>query len=422
MIDRLAMPSAGTASVDDPHRRTWIFANAAAWAGLIFFSLYYLTAFRFDVLFAEKARQVDFMIWRFVPSFIFDHARYPAAVTGDWIHTVFPYLPSAAAMMLPLSWPAETPAFAIWLVIQLLAFALVLWTGLRLSGAMKLRARWLIAIAAVLLSENSLSWDFRNHNTNLIYLALVLLGLQAGRTWLAACLLALSINLKLYSGLVPLVLTWRREYRLAVATCAAAVLIAVLLPAIVYGPAAYPQLIADWFAQIRYTAAVHSGGTAALIRSIATLIGADPAAGIVSLTLRATQAAWLILVVWYYLVTHRSQPSEPAAYRQARLADICIALIAPLPLSTWFIPYHAVVMLPAYMILLTVAVADGSPKRLRAIAISACAACQGVHFAVRDWDYRGLVFLVSFVFLLLALAAVRCMSDSGSAETKLHSA
>lgn len=387
-------------------------ANAAAWAGLIFFSLYYLTAFRFDVLFSEQAREVDFFLWRFIPRYIFDHARYPAMVTGDWIHTLFPYLPSAAAMMLPLSWPAETPAFVIWLTVQLLAFAIVVWAGLRLSGAMKLRGRWLIAIAAVLLSENSLSWDFRNHNTNLVYLALVLLGVQAGRTWLATCLLALSINWKLYSGFVPLVLAWRREYRLAAATCVAAILIATLLPVVVFGPAAYRQLVMDWIAQIRYTAAVHSGGTASLIRSIATLVGADRGAGIVSLALGATQAAWLVLVLWYYRVTRRSEPSELGAYHQARLADICIALMAPLPLSTWFLPYHAVVMLPAYLILLTVSVAKETPKELRAIAIGACAACQVVRFAVHDWNYRGLVFLISFVFLLLALAAVRRMSGS----------
>jgi hypothetical protein len=413
MIDRQAAPAAGLASVDDPHRQAWIVANAAAWAGLIFFALYYLTAFRFDLLFAEQARQVDFFLWRFIPNYIFDHARYPASATGDWTHALFPYLPSAAAMMLPLSWPAEAPAFALWMAIQLLAFATVLLSGLRLSGAMTLRARWLIGIAAVLLSENSLSWDFRNHNTNLVYLALVLLGLRAGRTWLAACLLALSINWKLYSGLVPLVLAWRRERRLAAATCVAAVLIAVLLPAAVFGPAAYLPLMADWFAQIHYTATVHSGATASLIRSIATLVGADPSAGIVTLVLRAMQATWLALVAWYYFVTRHSQSSGPAAYQQARLADICVALMAPLPLSTWFIPYHAVVMLPAYMILLTVAIADGSPKRLRAIAVGAVATCQVARFTVHDWNYRGLVFLISFVFLLLALAAVRRMSKDG---------
>ena len=62
---------------------------------------------------------------------------------------------------------------------------------------MRLQARWLIAIAAVLLSENSLGWDFRNHNTNIVYLALVMVGIQTRRTWLGALLLALSINLKI---------------------------------------------------------------------------------------------------------------------------------------------------------------------------------------------------------------------------------
>jgi hypothetical protein len=408
MTEQRATSAPGRGSSAFPRRGAWIAANAAAWVGLTFFVLYYLTAFRFDVLFTEQARQVDFFIWRFNPSYIADHLRYPAVVTGDWAHTLFPYLPSAAAMMLPLSAPPEMPAFALWLLIQLGAFVIVVLIGLRLSGAMALRARWLIALAAVLASENSLSWDFRNHNTNLVYLALVLLGLYANRTWLAAALLALSINLKLYSGLVPLALAWRREYRLAAATCIAAVFVAVLLPAAVFGPAAFIQLMADWFAQIEYTAAVHSGTTASLIRSVAALLGADPAAASVTLTLRATQTAWLILVAWYYWVSRHARLSEAGAGQQARLADMCVALMAPLPLSTWFIPYHAVVMLPAYMILLTVAVAEATPQRLRAIAIGSIAICQALRFALRDWDYRGLVFLLSFVALLLALAAVRC--------------
>jgi Glycosyltransferase family 87 len=419
MTEQRATPAAES---QNSNRRAWIAANVAASAGLIFFALYYLTAFRFDALFTEQARQVDFFIWRFIPSYIFENARYPAIVTGDWTHTLFPYLPSAAAMMLPLGWPAETPAFALWLVIQLAAFATVVLGGLRLSGAAMLRARWLIAIAAVLLSENSLSWDLRNHNTNLVYLALVVLGLQASRTWLAAGLLALSINWKLYSGFVPLALAWRREFRLAAATCVACVLIAVVLPLAAFGPSAYLQLMSDWLAQIRYTATVHSGATASLIRSIATLLGADPGTDIVTLALRATQTAWLALVAWYFLSTRNLQPVTPAAFRQARLSDVCVALMAPLPLSTWFLPYHAVVMLPAYMILLTAAIADGSRTPTRAIAAGAIAACQVAHFALPRWDYRGLMFLVSFVFVLLALAAVRRALNDSRPESQLQAA
>jgi hypothetical protein len=65
------------------------------------------------------------------------------------------------------------------------------------------------------------------------------------------------------------------------------------------------------------------------------------------------------------------------------------------------------VMLPAYMLLLTVAISDEWPKWLRITSGGACVACLIVRFAVPDWNYRGAVFLVSFVILLLALSTIR---------------
>jgi hypothetical protein len=385
----------------------WKIADAIGLVGLLFFAIYYLTAFRFDVIFTDPARQVDFTLWRFIPTYILEHHRYPAVVTGDWEHTVFQYLPSAAVMMLPLSIPSQPTAFAIWLFIEASAFALVLWLTLQLSGARHCRAPWLIMIAAVLLSENSLGWDFRNHNTNIVYLALVMLGLYARKTWVGSLMFALSINLKLYSGLVPMALAWRHEYQLAFKTCVLAVAIAILLPVVVFGPSAFPQVMTDWIAQIRYSMAAHSGETASLIRSVSTLLAVDPGASPVTFTLYAVQAVWLILIVCYYLLAARIQPSITIQLKQARLADVCVALVAPLPLSIWFIPYHAVVTLPAYMLLLVVASSNDWPKWLRVSSGSACVASLVVRFALPDWNYRGAMFLVTFVILLLALGAVR---------------
>jgi len=84
------------------------------------------------------------------------------------------------------------------------------------------------------------------------------------------------------------------------------------------------------------------------------------------------------------------------------MPDICVAPIAP-----WFIPYHAVVMLPAYILLLTVAIAEEWPKWLRATSAGACVASLVVRFAIPSWNYRGAMFLISFVILLSALGTIR---------------
>lgn len=389
--------------------RTWRFANAAAIAGIVFFAFYYLTAFRFDTLFAVPSRQVDFNIWRFVPNYIFEHGRYPASATGDWEHALFPYLPSAAAMMLPLSWPPRLVAFALWLVIEAGAFAVAIWAAMRLSGAALLPGRWVIAVAAVLLCEYSLGWDFRNHNTNIVYLALVMLGLLSRRTWLSALLFALSVNLKLYSAFLPVVFAWRREFRLALAVIVLTALLAVALPLAVFGPAQVPQLFADWTAQIHYTLSPvnEAEQSASLIGSVAALLGVAPASSAATIALRAIQIVWLALVAGYYFFCARGDTPPGLRHDQLRLADICVALMTPLPLSTWLFPYHLVVLLPAYMLLLVVAAMDEWPVRIRLWTIAACIAAQIPRFVVHDWHYRGVVFLASFVVLVAALAMIR---------------
>jgi hypothetical protein len=389
--------------------RTWRLANAAAIAGIVFFAFYYLTAFRFDTLFTVPSRQVDFNIWRFVPGYILEHGRYPASATGDWEHALFPYLPSAAAMMLPLSWPPRLVAFALWLVIEGGAFAVALWAAMRPSGAALLPGRWVVAVAAVLLCENSLGWDFRNHNTNIVYLALVMLGLLSRRTWLSALLFALSVNLKLYSAFLPAVFAWRREFRLALAVILLTALIAVGVPLAVLGPAEVSQLFADWIAQIHYTLLPTNEAeqSAALIGSIAALLGVAPASGTANIALRAIQIAWLALVAFYYFFCARGDVAPGRGHDQLRLADICVALMMPLPLSTWLFPYHLVVLLPAYLLLLAVAAAEEWPVRIRVWTIAACIAAQIPRFVVHDWHYRGIVFLASFVVLVAALAMIR---------------
>ena len=311
-------------------------------------------------------------------------------------------------MLLPLSIPPEPVAFAIWLLIEAGAFALAIWASLRLSGAMEVRGPMVIAITAVLLSDSAISWDFRTHNTNIVYLAMLMLGLAIRRTWLSAMLLALSCNLKFYSGPLMFVLAWRREYRLAAGMAVTAMLIAILLPMAVFGPFSFSQLMADWFAQVRYTfAPITQSASASLVRSAATILATDPAAGEVTILVRAAQAVWIVLVLGYFAFANRTQQLPQLQYDQARLADACVVLMAPLPLSTWFIPYHAVVLLPTYMLIVVIS-ADGRWSNwLRITCVAACTTCQILRFTVPNWNYRGAVYLVSFVILLVMLGAVR---------------
>jgi hypothetical protein len=308
--------------------RSWIAADVLAIGGLVFFAVYYLTAFRFTDLFTGDDRQVDFLQWYKYPPIIAHHLQYPSVALNNW-RRPFPYLPSAVAMFLPLSVLPENVAFAGWILLQAAAFGLVLWASLKLSGAARFRGRLLIALAAVLLTDNQLGWDFRTHNNNVIYLALIMLGLVIRTTWLSGLLLGVSCNLKIYSGSLIFGFIWRREYRLAASMLVAASLIAVVLPIAVFGPSGYLQLLDGWVKQTLFDP---PAGQPAYLpanlfrRSGAFLLAADPASLQVSILLRVSQAAWAVLVIGYFTIAARRPVSGNNA--QARLCDVCVLLLA----------------------------------------------------------------------------------------------
>ncbi len=212
----------------DAHLQRWRIVEHVLLAAFAIYLLYFLTGFRFEALVTGDTRQADFRMWYLLPPQIAAQ-DYPSVVTGNW-DISFPYLPSAVAMMLPLSLMPQVAAFIVWMILQGLAFVTVIWASLRLAGLERSHLRLPIAAAAVFVVGSAIEWDLRAHNNNLIYLALVMLGLTTRRTWVAAALLAVTANLKLYSGILIPGLLWRREVRLAVATGLIAVALAVALP------------------------------------------------------------------------------------------------------------------------------------------------------------------------------------------------
>ena len=196
-------------------------------------------------------------------------------------------------MFLPLSALPEPVAFGGWIVLQAASLAIVLWSGLKLSGAAQFRGRLLIALAAVLMTDNQIGWDFRTHNNNVVYLALIMLGLTSHATWLSGFLFGVSANLKIYSGMLIFGFIWRREYRLAIAMTIAAALIAVALPIAVFGFSGYIQLLQGWYGQAWYDPPAGRPAylPANLLRqSGALLLGADPTSVEVSIAVRPSQA------------------------------------------------------------------------------------------------------------------------------------
>jgi hypothetical protein len=398
--------------------RSWLVIDTLAILGIVFFTIYYLTSLRFDNLFTAIGRQVDFRQWYFFPPVIAQHLQYPTVVWNDWTFP-FPYLPSAVAMFMPLSALPNMAAFALWIGLQAVAFAVVLWTGLQITGADRLPGRFLIALGAVLLTDNQIGWDFRTHNNNMIYLALVMVALWTQMTWLSALLLGISSNLKVYSGVLFFVFLWRREYRLALSMIAAAVLIATILPIAVFGFSGYVQLLHGWAGQALFYAPP-AGKEAVLPANLwraasALIVGDDPGSTGASILLRSGQAVWIAIVAGYFFLAARQNAS--AQEPQARLADVCVGLLAPLPFSIWFTPYHAIVLLPINMLLLTVAANETRNIRTRCVALATLVACQILQYAFPS-EFRGATYFVIFTLVVVALGVVR--SRPGAAGAACH--
>ena len=91
----------------------------------------------------------------------------------------------------------------------------------------------------------------------------------------------------------------------------------------------------------------------------------------------------------------------------ARLCDVIILLLLPLPLSSWFVPYHALVMLPAFVLILANLIDEAAPRRVRVLAAIAAAGCVLIHMTIRDWELRAGIYLADFVMVVLTLGAIR---------------
>lgn len=385
-------------------RFRWLALETGLIVGIAIFVVYSLTKFQFATLLVDQDRQGDFQMWYLLPPQI-RALSYPTVVTGD-LKIVFPYFPSAVAMMLPLSWLPQPVSFALWLSLQCISLVIILWVSLDIAGIARARTRLPVAAAAVFIVSSPLQWDLRGHNNNLIYLALIMLGLAARSTWVSAILFAATANLKIYSGVMVAGFLWVREYRLAASMALAGLLIAIGLPILVFGYDHFVELIPAWLDQVRFTMSPDIIPPLSIRKTITALIAGEPNASVVTVVAISTQIAWIGFVVAYFAVA--AKPGVAGGdIKAARLCDVTVMLLLPLPLSSWFVPYHALVMLPAFVLIVANLIDETAPRRVRVLAAATAAGCVLIHMTIRSWELRAGVYLVDFVMVVLTLGAIR---------------
>ena len=341
--------------------------------------------------------------------------RYPAQSALGNFTDIFPYPPPAVLMFAGLAKLGPTIFMT---VIEILTFV-ALFAVVRLCVVYEDRAvarLWpLLLLPVILLTYNPIEYDLFGRNVNLTILALTLssFALLRRAPIASGVVLALAISLKLYSGLL---LIWLILFnrKAAISCIAALAALWIVAPVLNWGGAGAVQIYRDWFDQLAIAngswvyALAGTGRGPPLITlrlAAARLLAADPFGSDVRNLLLLLQAVWVAVLAVY---SYRAWRRPPCKQRwRATLADWFVLLVAPLPFSPWFEPYHAVAVIPGFVLCMLFAADRTQNLRARSIMVLACIASAVVKELPIAFEMRGLVFMTQFMFVILALSTVR---------------
>jgi hypothetical protein len=376
---------------------------------LLFFLLYHLTRFRFA------------QMWPIAPvgdAWILFHASRQVFESGVYPAATFPYSPSAVILFQGLGSAGPVAFMLLWYAAM--AAGLVISVRAALTQERQaIRGAWpLIGAIAVVLASSPIGWDLRNANSNLVYLGLVMAGYGlAGRMpATAGALVGLSVSLKLYSGLLLGWLVVNGPRRMLYAGAAIMLLLWVLLPIALFGIDGTVQLYSGWRAQVAqlgnldYHTALDANRVTGppivtLHKALVNLTGEGFHSATTQGWLWALRIGWVAVCLWYaWRCRHCLLAAIPS---RAALADWTALLIAPLPVSPWLEPYHAIPLLVGATLCTAVALDKDMTRRDRGVALAALAALT-VSLAVRvPFPVRGLEMLAQFFVLMVALGLLR---------------
>jgi hypothetical protein len=345
-------------------------------SGLAIYFVYQISRFHLANLWPLRP-QADAMAMFELSRRVWDQGYLPVeAFRPGILNFIFPSPPSAVLIFKALSVAGPATFALVWL--SLMAAGLVLTLRLCLVGdRLEYQFSWLvIGAVALLVTDGPIMWDLRNWNCNLIYLGLVLTAYATSsrRPVLAGILVALSTSLRLYSFLLIMWLFIRGPRRAFVAAGAALAVLWLIWPVLAFGPAGARLIYSGWFDQLKvvsgswgYSMPLNPARPplVTLRGSLSALTRIDPFGRETQILIRVMWSVWFAALAWYF---SRALKTPAGAPSRAALADWTVLLLAPLPISPWLEPYHAVPLVPAVMVCILVTIDDQVLKRDRLIA------------------------------------------------------
>lgn len=315
----------------------------------------------------------------------------------------YPYPPPAVLLHYATAQFPFPVSAALYLVLTMAAALACWWVLLRLLRLERRPGGTAVGLLALVPSAYYFVWDLKSQNCNILFLLALLLGvysLAGGRPRRAGFWLALSVSLKLFSGLLIPYVLWTGQRRAFAWALAFLGLFWVVLPVLVFGYPGAVEVYGSWLEQMRTVAADRADWSHPILISLhnsAAWLAAHrgPAA---AFTLNAVRAAWLGLALAALAASWRRASAPGDAF--GLLADVGLLTLAPIALSPYLEPYHPVpIAIPAA--LLAAAADRRQHPRLRLVAVSFLAATCAVGWCPKPWQLRGLVVNAC---LLLAIA------------------
>jgi Glycosyltransferase family 87 len=298
----------------------------------------------------------------------------------------FPYLPSGAMFFAPFSMLPKPLAFALFYSIAIIG----LWLVMRMMAAMVCQAnpavhrrRLPIAMATLILASHYIIRDLDDGGPNIILLTMAVGGIYLawkGDEGPAAGCLGAAAAFKATAGIFIPFLLWKRRWRLAAYTIAAAAFW-ITLPMLMMGPASWWAHQQEWlYSAVGFAlgsnqaAAYYYGadniGNQALRPAINHLAGGVRYAGTI-----ATTSALLLIGIFCWLTRRPYRESLGAAWLTETSGLLLIAvLLAPI---AWV--QHLVLAIPALYLI----AADW--------------------FTTREFGFPATVAMVSYAIFALAL-------------------
>lgn len=260
---------------------------------------------------------------------------------------LFKYAPCWAILWAPLAWCSPHAAAVLWSIGTVGWLVFVCWGSAQLCRQAGVEAPPWLSTLAVIVLVRSVTAEFLNGQTDILWGALVvafLLAHHRGRPWLAAGLLAMAVALKLPAALVVAYLALTRHR--AVAARALAWLLGVNLAAsLLLRPTAPLALFADWMRVLSSSGASRAFeiGNQSLLALLGRFLTAGPyGLHVADLPVGAVTAlaALLGLLLFAAVALPRPAPAEAPARLTFDTALLMILMVLCSP-TVWVATYSA---------------------------------------------------------------------------------